>query len=334
MNLQQNAAGYSWVVGSLSDFNANGQNLFNFMSAPSGMELVSAEDALREHFKLPKNQGVVVVGLDAQSSPAQAGIQQNDVLLAVDEKPLAKPEDLDTYVKQAGDEPVALSILRGGKKITLQVQPHVRVILGPVQAAPPEFWIGTSVAPVGPALRSQLQLPSDRGLAVIDVAKDGPAAKAGIKVHDILLSMGGQPLLEREQLVTCVQAAGEKSVALELIREGKTQTIEITPQRRKTTAVRSGAGDLLSDRAYRFVQLHPGAVVSPNNSNLRWYYHGLNGSQNQPAQSYTWKKGENAAPAQPAASKDAVSKRLDDLDDEMKQLRKAIEELSRAMKTR
>jgi membrane-associated protease RseP (regulator of RpoE activity) len=231
---------------------------------------------------------------------------------------------------------VALTVLRGGKQLKLQVQPYVRVTLGPLAAAPSEFWIGVSVTPIGPALRSQLQLAADRGLAVIEVVKDGPAAKTGIKLHDILVSIGGQPLADQEQLVKSVQASGEKSVSLELIREGKTQTIEITPQRRQTATLR-GRVRTPGNRDLRFVQFHPGLTVSNPNQNQRWHFNTTvnpKDAQNQQPQMYSWVVPQLSDSGQQGQTKDAMSQRLDDLDSQMKQLRKAIEELSSAVKRR
>jgi serine protease Do len=170
-------------------------------------------------------------------------------------------------------------------------------------------------------------------LTVLDVVKDGPAAKAGIRLHDILTSIAGQPLADQEQLVKSVQANGEKSVGLELIREGRTRTVEITPERRKTTAVRGGAGNV-SDRRYSFLQFHPGTVVPNDARNLRWYYDFAQKTPTQPGQAYSWHVGEKPGTAQQPAANDVTSKRLDELDSEIKKLRKAIEELSSAVKNR
>jgi serine protease Do len=300
--------------GNLSYAAGNGMAWFTLPNPSSGMDLAAADDSLREHLQLPKDQGLVVLSLTPLSPPAQAGIQQNDVLLQVGDDPVAKPEELDDRLKHAGNEPVSLTVLRGGKRLKLRVQPQVNVTLGPVQAEAPEFWIGVSVTPVGPALRSQLQLPQDKGMAVIDIVKDSAAQHAGIKLHDILLSLAGKPLTDQEHLVDIVQKNGEKSAALELIREGKTQTIEITPQRRKTVRTRDEHNKALS-HYYRVLQ--PGALVQH------------------------WERPAAAGPITIDNSKkdllsrlkdDPVSKRLDQLDAELKQLRKAIEELSKSVK--
>ena len=117
--------------------------------------------------------------------------------------------------------------------------------MGPVQPEPPAFWIGVSVSPLEPALRAQLKLPQNQGLLAIDVVKDSPAAQADVKVHDILLSLDGKLLDSQEKLVELVQSNGEKSVPLELIREGKTQTIRCDAPAAKAGA----AGQSLADYA-------------------------------------------------------------------------------------
>jgi membrane-associated protease RseP (regulator of RpoE activity) len=288
---------------------------FTYANASAGMELAAADDSLREHLKFPKDQGLVVLSLDPQSSPAQAGLLQNDVLLLVGDRPVAKPEELDDGLKQAGDEPVPLTVLRGGKRLKLRVQPVVKVTLGPVQAEAPAFWIGVSVAALEPALRSQLQVtPPDKGLTVIDVVKEGPAAQAGVKIHDILLTLAGKPLTKQEQLIELVQANGEKSAALEVIREGKAKTIDITPARRKTARVSDPRNKELN-RYYRILQ--PGAVVQS----------GINLSTDV---AFPVHHRSTELLSQPG--EDQVSKRLDALDAELKQLRKAIEELSKSTK--
>jgi serine protease Do len=279
-----------------------------------------ADDALRAHLGLPKDQGLTVTSLAAHAPAAQAGIQQNDVLLKLGDLSLARAEDLDEGLKGAGDKPVSLTILRGGKTLTIKVQPRVRVTMGPVQAEPPAFWIGVSVSPLEPALRSQLKLPQNQGLLAIDVIKDSPAAKSEVKVHDILISLGGKALDSQDALVKIVQANGEKPIRLEVIREGKPQTIELTPQRRKPAQLRVFEN---SPFYYQFVR--PGAMISTDRDG-RWVAE---------VTSLPAEKTETESPnfdQKSPMNATGASKRLDELDAEIKQLRKAIEELNKTLK--
>ena len=54
--------------------------------------------------------------------------------------------------------------------------------------------IGLCVQSITPTLALGLHLPRSSGLIVSDVARDGPAAAAGIRVQDILLSLDGNPI--------------------------------------------------------------------------------------------------------------------------------------------
>ena len=222
-----------------------------------GMSLTSVDEALRDHLKLPKDQGLAVVALDPNCSAAQAGIQQNDILLKLGETPLAKAGEFVLRLKELGEKPVALTLLRGGKARTIHVQPVVRVTLQPVQPAPPaeQFWIGVSVTQIDPTLRSHLQLAPGQGLIVSEVVKDGPAEKAGLKRHDILMEMDGKPLSEPAAFAKAVQDNGTKSIVFRMIRKGMSRLrIEVKPERRKPAEVSVNVND---PKTFSFVALQP-----------------------------------------------------------------------------
>ena len=63
------------------------------------MGMSPADDALRAHLSLPKDQGLIVTSLAPNAPAAQAGVQQNDVLLTLGDTPLAKAEDLEESLK-------------------------------------------------------------------------------------------------------------------------------------------------------------------------------------------------------------------------------------------
>jgi membrane-associated protease RseP (regulator of RpoE activity) len=323
---------YSWVTPQLQVPNQPGQLNYNWMISgdqlgwiepfdrTAGMGMSPADDALRAHLSLPKDQGLIVTSLAPNAPAAQAGIQQNDVLLKLGDTPLAKAEDLEECLKAAGDKAASLTILRGGKKLTIPVQPRVRATMGPVQPEPPAFWIGVSVSPLEPALRAQLKLPQNRGLLATDVVKDSPAAKADVKVHDILLSLDGKQLDSQEKLVELVQSSGDKSVPLELIREGKPQTILVMPQRRQTALQQAIAQ---TGNPVYFQVGQPGAVLTFE-PNLQVFPNGAVTRLNPDGMANVTGLGD--------LNLTGSSKRLDDLDAEIKQLRRAIEELSKALK--
>ncbi|MFZ1936031.1 MAG: PDZ domain-containing protein [Thermoguttaceae bacterium] len=94
---------------------------------------------------------------------------------------------------------------------------------------PRTYWLGVHTMTVPPALRAHMTLPEKQGLLVLLVAKDSPAAKAGIAQYDILLRAGGKPLADAPDLLAAVEAAKETKLKIDLIHAGKPQSIEVTP---------------------------------------------------------------------------------------------------------
>jgi membrane-associated protease RseP (regulator of RpoE activity) len=287
-----------------------------------GMGLAPLDDAARAHLKLPKDQGLLVTSVTFHTPPAAAGIEQNDILLSLGQASLAKPEDLETNLKAAGDGPRFLTLLRQGQKKSFQVQPQVSVTFGPVPHEAPGYWIGVNVGTVEPVLRSHLSLPKGQGLIATEVIADGPAAKAGLKVNDILLTIDDRPLADQAALVEAVQKKGGKPAALAIIREGSRMTLEVTPQKRTTAAriTRALPGTDRHGYSVNFNLARPGAVL-----------------QTRPYAAHLFlSNGETIAtsPAEPSPAASPVEKRLDAMDGALKELRRAVEDLTKALKDR
>ncbi len=99
---------------------------------------------------------------------------------------------------------------------------------GRVRPAPVEPRLGAELVTPGEALADQLDLPKGHGLVVQGLMKDGTAAKAGLKRHDVLLELGGWPVLDdvgafRKQLD--IVKAGEKVDAV-VMRKGRKETLK------------------------------------------------------------------------------------------------------------
>ena len=104
---------------------------------------------------------------------------------------------------------------------------------GKIAAEENQYWIGVRcVAPVPEMVRAQVEIPDDRGIFVADVIPEGPAAAAGIKRHDIILSVGDKPLKEVTDLVAAVEKSQGEKLSLKILRSGKEQDVTIMPQKR------------------------------------------------------------------------------------------------------
>jgi predicted metalloprotease with PDZ domain len=90
--------------------------------------------------------------------------------------------------------------------------------------------IGIEVQALTPELREHLGAPSDRGVLVSRVEKDGAAERAGVKVGDVVTSVDGEPVERPFDLVRRVGSAGEGStLALGIVREREASTVQVAP---------------------------------------------------------------------------------------------------------
>ncbi|HEY2249403.1 MAG TPA: PDZ domain-containing protein, partial [Planctomycetaceae bacterium] len=94
------------------------------------------------------------------------------------------------------------------------------------------YWIGIDGTPIDDALRSQLELPTTQGLLINQVVAESPAAKAGLKQYDVLISCQDAAIAQIADLAKLLDEKKETLLPLKLVRSGKRIIIEVTPQRR------------------------------------------------------------------------------------------------------
>src|SRR5471032_2835104 len=90
-------------------------------------------------------------------------------------------------------------------------------------------WLGVVIQEVSKDLAESFGLEKPAGALVAQIQDDGPAAKGGLQVGDVILSMNGQPIVmsaDLPHLVGALKAGGKANV--EVIREGKRKNVELT----------------------------------------------------------------------------------------------------------
>jgi Do/DeqQ family serine protease len=159
-------------------FGAAAQDLTPDMAAALGIDLF---------------RGAVISSVEPDSAAEQAGLRPGDIILAVDDKEIINAADLRNRIGllRAGS-PVRLSILRNGKRLTLE---------GEVADPFADFVQGKSLHPllegalVGEVVRSSLH--GRRRLVVVGPLRPGSAAwLSGLREGDVILqanraSIGG-----------------------------------------------------------------------------------------------------------------------------------------------
>jgi S1-C subfamily serine protease len=97
--------------------------------------------------------------------------------------------------------------------------------------------IGIEVQSMTAELREFFSAPAEYGLLIARVEEGRPAQKAGLRVGDVILAAGDEPLARPHDLVAVVaRAAAATPLALRIVRNGKQQQIVVTPDGEPATA--------------------------------------------------------------------------------------------------
>ena len=97
-------------------------------------------------------------------------------------------------------------------------------------------YLGIRSQPVAipPAQQEALRRQQSNGLLLVGVEEDGPAARDGLFVGDILVGIAGQPVSDPDELLTrLVGTIVGKPVPVEVLRGGQLTTITVTIGERK-----------------------------------------------------------------------------------------------------
>ena len=87
--------------------------------------------------------------------------------------------------------------------------------------------LGISIRTVDESLASQLKM--EQGLYVVEVNEFSPAEKAGVKAGDLIVKVDGQRVKTFDELKEIKNSKNEgDSLKLEVIRDGKSKTMDVT----------------------------------------------------------------------------------------------------------
>lgn len=197
-------------------------------------------------------KGVEVVDVTEPSGAAKAGIKKGDIITSVDDKKIENPETLVEYIrsKKPGDL-IAINLLREGKKEStkatlgeMRTVSRMRTITIPdgkdmpgniervIEMMPhkgmeamPRREVKVEVIQQRPKLGVQVEEQiSGKGLKVLEVKPDGAAAKAGLKVGDVVEQIDGQPVNSLDELRAALEKEN-KSHKLNIVRAGKSMEL-------------------------------------------------------------------------------------------------------------
>lgn len=185
-------------------------------------------------------RGMIVSNVQPGSAAAQAGIQQGDIIVAINGEAVNEPNVLRNKIAsmQPGTE-VTLTILRDNNE--RQVRAKLGEFVGKVAEDTEQGGsnsngrdsgrLGLSVQPLTPELASRLGLKNvTQGLVVGGVDPTGPAADAGVREGDVIVGANRQPVQTVDELNGVLDRSGGRPVLLLVNRKGQNAYITVRPR--------------------------------------------------------------------------------------------------------
>ncbi|HYM13255.1 MAG TPA: RIP metalloprotease RseP [Bryobacterales bacterium] len=153
------------------------------------------------------DQTPVLSDVEPNSPADKAGLKEGDKIVSIDDKQSPNWEDVTLRAVAAAGQPMHLRIERGGRQLDVTVTP----------TSDPSTGIGYT--------GWSEQVPVQLG----EIVAGMPAAQAGLKTGDVLVSVNGQPIRSRRKLPQVLQEKGGQAVVIVYLRNGVEHSATVTP---------------------------------------------------------------------------------------------------------
>ena len=186
-----------------------------------GVGIQDVTQALADSFGLPAPAGALVSQVMPNSPAAAAGFQPGDVIVKYNGRELNRSSELPPLV---GLTPVGeradIEVLRDGRSLTLAPEiarlddPRGQLKLSRADAA--DIKLGVAVADLSDAQREQFKV--SHGVIINSVQPDSPAAKAGLRDGDLILSFNREDIKSVDDLAEKVRKASADKPSVLLVK--------------------------------------------------------------------------------------------------------------------
>ncbi len=192
-----------------------------------GVTIQDLNQDLAQSFGLDRPRGALVAQVQADSPAAEAGLESGDVILSYNGRAIDRSGQLPVLVgnTKAGER-AELTVLRNGD------EQQIPITVGELPADPTQ--LAAASTPQGGRLGVAVEpldgdaSGDDPGVRVAGVNPDSPAASAGIREGDVIVSFNRKPVRSPQELAELVNAAeAGKPVVLLIERDGNNRFVPV-----------------------------------------------------------------------------------------------------------
>jgi len=181
------------------------------------VQIQAIDEDLAKTLHMDDTNGALVANVTADSPADKAGLKPGDVIRSVDGQAVKDSSDVSRRIASKGPgTSVELQVLRDGHEKTLTSKLGTFPDESEVQSASAEGQekLGMTVSPVSPDLARRLDLPEDtHGVAVLQVEPGSKADAAGLREHDVIVSVDGNPVNDVPSFRSAIDQARKDEVA-------------------------------------------------------------------------------------------------------------------------
>ena len=230
-----------------------------------GVYSQAISDQLHEGLNF-EGDGVLISRVVADSPADKAGLRKGDIVVSVNSRKVSSPEELTRVVRASSvGQTVRLAVVRDGAQRALSARLAERPDdVGaeieepeapdePDMPAPPDLEIlrdspfgrgnamilrgmgrgrlGVRVDDLNADLAPYFGVTGTQGALVLEVLKDTPAERSGLKAGDVITQVGDRKIADAGDLTEALRRAPEGKASVTVVRKGAKRTFEADLER-------------------------------------------------------------------------------------------------------
>jgi serine protease Do len=186
-----------------------------------GVSIQELTPTLAQALGVDGRKGALVSSVLPGQSAEEAGLRSGDIIVGFDAVTIADVGDLQ---RKVGRTPIgktsSITVIRKGKEEGFSIRVGEFSDRMVAAAEPSKKDLGLTVETLDRGKAKEFKLKEERGLVVTEVAKNGPAAHAGLRSGDLIKEVNQQPVSSIEEYRRLLGESMKGDIDLFLIKRG------------------------------------------------------------------------------------------------------------------